>query len=591
MRLLLAAGRMSPLVVAVGVLLALGVQGAAAAPITVTSNADSGAGSLRAAIASASSGDTVEFAPVLDGQTITLASGELTIGKNLTITGPGATHLTISGNGASRVLYVSSGTVDISGLTITDGNGTHPSDGSTNQGDDIDVEGASTSVTLDGLAITGANGSLFGGGVGFSDATVHITNSTIAANTVTGFAIGGGIWQDGGTMTLTNDTITGNTGTSLGGGIAEATAPSSAESASLTNVTLASNQATSQGGNIFATHGTIFKNTIIAGGMAASKGNCAYNTGEAPVSEGHNLEDTNTCNLTGSGDQVNTNPNLGPLAYNGGQTQTLAPQLGSPAIAAVPIADCPSTDQVGDVRPAAAAACDVGAFQTSYTRPTTPPTVTGISPSSGPTAGGTMVTLTGTGFLAGASVSFGSNAASNVVAASSTSITATVPAGSGTVDVVVTDTSGTSAVSPADRYTYNAPASGSTGVTGSTGSSGSTSSGPSGTKPLAQTPLALATQLGLPSTTLCLSMRKLTIHVTNHIAQKAGAVNVKSAEVLLAGHVVARLKGSHLVAHVSLVGQTKGSFKITIKVITITGKTLTASSTYHTCRRGKHKRK
>ncbi len=85
------------------------------------------------------------------------------------------------------------------------------------------------------------------------------------------------------------------------------------------------------------------------------------------------------------------------------------------------------------------------------------PMVTGISPSSGPTAGGTGVTINGTNFASGADVSFGSSPATNVVVVSSTQITATSPPGSGTVDVTVTTAGGTSATDAADRFTYNAP--------------------------------------------------------------------------------------------------------------------------------------
>ena len=69
--------------------------------LTVTNNLDSGPGSLRAEIAVAQH-DTIVFAPSLDGQTITLTSGELLIKKNLTIAGPSDRGLTISGNDASR---------------------------------------------------------------------------------------------------------------------------------------------------------------------------------------------------------------------------------------------------------------------------------------------------------------------------------------------------------------------------------------------------------------------------------------------------------------------------------------------------------
>src|SRR5205814_6355440 len=79
------------------------VQNLHAATLTVINTNDSGAGSLRQAISDSSSGDTISFDSSLNGQTITLASGELLIDKNLTITGPGAHSLAINGNAASRV--------------------------------------------------------------------------------------------------------------------------------------------------------------------------------------------------------------------------------------------------------------------------------------------------------------------------------------------------------------------------------------------------------------------------------------------------------------------------------------------------------
>jgi hypothetical protein len=85
-------------------------------------NADSGPGSLRAALADASSGDTIDFDDSLRGQTITLTSGELALRTDLDIEGPGAADLTVSGNHASRVFsIVDRFTVAISGLTIADG--------------------------------------------------------------------------------------------------------------------------------------------------------------------------------------------------------------------------------------------------------------------------------------------------------------------------------------------------------------------------------------------------------------------------------------------------------------------------------------
>ena len=89
-------------------------------PLVVTSGADSGPGSLRAAIAAAVDGDTITFANKVNK--ITLTTGELFINKNLDIEGPAATKLRISGNDAGRVFDISAGeTVTLAGLTITDG--------------------------------------------------------------------------------------------------------------------------------------------------------------------------------------------------------------------------------------------------------------------------------------------------------------------------------------------------------------------------------------------------------------------------------------------------------------------------------------
>ncbi|BAU42040.1 choice-of-anchor Q domain-containing protein [Leptolyngbya sp. O-77] len=74
--------------------------------ITVTTTADSGAGSLRAAIAQATNGATIRFAASLQGKTITLTSGQLTINRSITIDGSAAPGITLSGNRTSRILQV-----------------------------------------------------------------------------------------------------------------------------------------------------------------------------------------------------------------------------------------------------------------------------------------------------------------------------------------------------------------------------------------------------------------------------------------------------------------------------------------------------
>src|SRR5262249_48141202 len=90
--------------------------------LTVLNNLDKGAGSLRDTIANASSGDTIVFAPGLDGQTITLTSDQLTLTKSLDIEGPGSSLLAISGNDHNRVLPANPGLAGtLTGLTLTHG--------------------------------------------------------------------------------------------------------------------------------------------------------------------------------------------------------------------------------------------------------------------------------------------------------------------------------------------------------------------------------------------------------------------------------------------------------------------------------------
>lgn len=164
---------------------------ALAATNTVTSLADGGAGSLRQLIASSAPGDTINI-PL--GGTIVLTSGELVITNNLTVTGPGAASLAISGNHASRVFSISNVTVSLSGITIRDGraadggaggNGSHGG-GIYNQG----TLALSNCVITGNAAGNGGDGSTGGaGGVGgngggiYSLNTLTISYSSIIANT------------------------------------------------------------------------------------------------------------------------------------------------------------------------------------------------------------------------------------------------------------------------------------------------------------------------------------------------------------------------------------------------------------------------
>jgi uncharacterized repeat protein (TIGR01451 family)/CSLREA domain-containing protein len=181
--------------------------------------------------------------------------------------------------------------------------------------------------------------------------SLTLTRSTIATNTVPANQTGrgGGLWNIG-TLTVSNSTIVGNSAAVAGGGLY-----SESGSTTLVNDTFAGNGAPA-GGNVFTAGAKIEAvNTIFAG--ATSGGNCA-----GPLtSQGHNLDDGITCALTGTGDLTNQNPQLAPLADNGGPTQTMALLPGSPAIDAGG-SGCPAKDQRGVQRPAGNA-CDIGAYE------------------------------------------------------------------------------------------------------------------------------------------------------------------------------------------------------------------------------------
>jgi hypothetical protein len=247
---------------------------------TVLNLNDSGPDSLRAAIMAANANhgpDVIQFAPGLTG-TITLAS-ELSITDDLTINGPGANQLRVSGNHQSQVFTVASGdTVSIAGLTIQDGNGANGG-GIYNLGGTLTVTNSTLSdnsvvssggaiynlggtLTVSNSTLTGNSAVSFGGGI-FNDGTVTVTNSTLAGNST---AKGGGIYNHAGPLSVFNSTLSGNSAT-FGGGIF-------ADGGTLTvsNSTLSGNTAVSSGGGILNTSGATVSNSTLTGNSAINGG-------------------------------------------------------------------------------------------------------------------------------------------------------------------------------------------------------------------------------------------------------------------------------------------------------------------------------
>ena len=389
-----------------------------AATITVTNPNDSGPGSLWEAITTASSGDTIDFSLIYPA-TITLGT-VLSINTSLTINGPGALLLAISGNNnnSGETLQIASGTtVAISGVTIRYGgisnSGTLTLTNSTVSGSSIsgiqnapqgtltltdslvsgnfnEYEGGGIE-NLGTMTITNStisdNRSPYGAGAGIGNrGTLTLTNSTVSGNGDTD--VGGGIFNAG-TLTITNSTISGNTANLWGGGI------SSSGTLTLTNTTVYGNYAMGLaleggylggGGGIYGA--AILKNTILAfngAGFFPLQGNC----NGSQLSYGHNLSNDNSCSFSGPGDLNNTPAGLDPngLQNNGGPTQTIALLPTSPAVDAIHVSSVSycnaidgvtpiTTDQRGVPRPQGLA-CDIGAYE--LMQPIPPTTITTTS--------------------------------------------------------------------------------------------------------------------------------------------------------------------------------------------------------------------
>jgi hypothetical protein len=185
--------------------------------LTVTNNLDSGPGSLRADIAAAHPGDTINFAPSLDGQTIKLTSGELLINKSLNIQGPGAGELAIGWQGRgmcrSRVFEVSGANTNVmlSGLTITRGSGGYGGGIYNHDGSTLTISGCTLSNNMAGQ----------GGAIYNLDATLQVVNSTLSGNQADN-AIrgeGGAVYSTGGFVSMSGCTFANNSALFEGGAV------------------------------------------------------------------------------------------------------------------------------------------------------------------------------------------------------------------------------------------------------------------------------------------------------------------------------------------------------------------------------------
>ena len=365
--------------------------------LTVSNLNDSGAASLRQAIldASALESDIISFASNVTGR-ITLTNGELFISKSLTIAGPGASVLAVSGNSSTRVFEILSGNVSLSGLTICDGRvansvGSFEQDGAVARGGGIfnqanlairdcvisnnAVVGGQGGPTDAGIAGNGGNG--LGGGI-LNLSTLALLRCSLVSNSAAGGlggvataggsdgmggqGFGGGLYTFG-AAAITNCVLHGSSALggagNAGSGSGSGGAVDNEMSLGLFTCTIANNQSGGSpfdfGGGIYD-NGTqlVLRNCTVSGNQAdfgggISSGNAdlgntilAGNTaGSGPDCSGtinssdYNLiQNTSGCTFTGTTTHnlLGQNPLLGPLTENGGPTKTMALLSGSPAI-------------------------------------------------------------------------------------------------------------------------------------------------------------------------------------------------------------------------------------------------------------------
>jgi hypothetical protein len=318
-----------------------------AGTIIVSNTNDSGPGSLRQALVDANDGDTIDATGISGA--ITLTTGELAVDKSVTINAGGADVLAVDGNATSRLFQIGTGkTVTISGLTIRNGHDDTTGGGINNEsGATLTI----TNSTLSGNTAGSVNNPAVEGGGIFNSGTLTIVSSTVSANTAGGTSGSGGGIENLGTLTILNSTFSGNTAIK-GGGIHNS---GPATAVTITNSTLSGNSASAYGGACFnggtmqITNSTLSGNSAFTGGgilvfgpleigtTILNRGDSGANIdsfGEVTVTSlGHNLSsDDGSGHLTGPGDQINTDPVLGPLQNNGGPTFTHSLLPGSPAI-------------------------------------------------------------------------------------------------------------------------------------------------------------------------------------------------------------------------------------------------------------------
>ena len=266
-----------------------------AQPIMVTKGSDSGAGTLRAAMATALAQpgpDQIRFASSLDGQKITLTSGLISTGAQTVVVDAASlpNGITLSGGGTSRIFHA------IAGSELTLG-----------------------ALTLSGGAAPGGNG-----GAIFNQGTLSMHRCTLTGNTA---GEGGGL-DNAGTAALSLCTLAANTAAGGNGGALHSYGP-----LSLTECTISGNSATFVGGAVFSFSPLTVTGSIIAGNSAQT-GADIHNEGTLTRAGANLIQiyDADGGGTDSGPPAIAAAPQLLPLGHYGGPTLTMLPRATSPAL-------------------------------------------------------------------------------------------------------------------------------------------------------------------------------------------------------------------------------------------------------------------
>ena len=273
-----------------------------------------------------------------------------------------STNVSASGGGGG--LYQNGGTLTINGSLITDN-----TTGAATDGAGLYLFDLTTTITDSTFYLNRSSGS--GAAIRQSDGSLTVRNSTFYDNTAL-FGDGGAISSGALTTLLVNTTLSGNTASSSGGGIYFSN-PVDFDSAIISNSTIANNTANQDGGGLFSSFDVItLNNTIVADNTASSSGDdiSGYVNGSYSL-----VESTSGFTNQGSNFITGQDPELLPLADNGGSTLTHALTTTSVAIDAGNPAFDPSAftpeltlDQRGSARVAdgnndTISRVDIGAYE------------------------------------------------------------------------------------------------------------------------------------------------------------------------------------------------------------------------------------